>query len=491
MPSAEVEPPLSASDFAPRPPPLECKPLPAEVQRRLACGEGLLAALAAYPRHSQLAWWQQQAEHERQRAERGQQAAAQPVPQQQEKQQQVSPPCIPKHPPSCVPLALTTLPHRPLGALLYCPVLLLALQEERPAQAVEPGAVHAAPAGEDAASDSPCGAASEPPPRPCSRASAAPAQVMATPLPCLPAWALHMAMLDSCWSVNLARRAHRSFPGQMDVIAQPPQDEVPPEPDAGQPGAAKEDAGLAGFSGAECGGGDVDMLDAGEGSQTLAPPPPPPAAPEGAAAAELAKAATQPRAAGQPERAAATRRQAARQAQAGAEGLPAAAAPIGSPAAQPLAVSGAALAACTPVAAGKAQGGAAAAAVATAVAEEPASEAEEQEGEGGSEGGRGRKRPLSAQEAATEAALQKIGQASWEALCEELRQRAQQAGEAGGRGGRGRGRRGGRKGGRKGGRGGAAAQQAVRLTDVLNPNSAAYHAEFAAAYQKARDELAK
>ncbi|KAL4440696.1 hypothetical protein ABPG77_000405 [Micractinium sp. CCAP 211/92] len=345
VPSSEAEPPLSASDFALRPPPLECKPLPAEVQRRLACGEGLLAALAAYAKHSQLAWCQQQAEHEWQRAERGQQAAAQPVPQQQEKQQ--------------------------------------------------------------------------------------------------------------------------------------------------QPGAAKEDAAPAGFPEAECGGEDVYMLDAGEGSQTLAPLPPPPAAPEGAAAAELAKAATQPRAAGQPERAAATRRQAACQAQAGAEGLPAAAAPIESPAAQPLDVSGAALAACTPAAAGKAQGGAAAAAVAMAVAEEPASEAEEQEGEGGSEGGRGRKRPLSAQEAATEAALQKIGQASWEALCEELRQRAQQAGEASGRGGRGRGRRGGRKGGRKGGRGGAAAQQAIRLTDVLNPNSTAYHAEFAAAYQKARDELAK
>lgn len=89
-PTAEAEPPLRASDFAPRPLPLECKPLPAEVQQRLASGEGLLVALAAYSRHSQLAWCQQQVEQEQQRAEREQQAAPPPPEQRQQQQHLVS-----------------------------------------------------------------------------------------------------------------------------------------------------------------------------------------------------------------------------------------------------------------------------------------------------------------------------------------------------------------------------------------------------------------
>lgn len=255
---------------------------------------------------------------------------------------------------------------------------------------------------------------------------------------------------------------------------------------------------MAGVPDVEQGGGDQALPGAEQGSPAQqATPPSPPTAPERAAVAVPAEELAQTQALAEPRLTVATLRQADRPQTAPPAGHPSTGqqeAPAASPAAEAATLVRHTLAEASARAATEAipamEATSADAGAATA-ADGPLSDAERQ---GGGEGGQGRKRPPSVQEAATEAALQKIGQASWDILCEQLRQRAQQAEqgqEADGRGGRGRGRKGGRKAGRKGGRGGTTAQQAIRLTDVLNPNSAVYHAEFAAAYHVAKDELAK
>lgn len=60
-------PPLEAAEFAPRPPPIPCDPLPEAVQQRLEAGEGWALALEGHRKHSQLAWALQERQVEEQR----------------------------------------------------------------------------------------------------------------------------------------------------------------------------------------------------------------------------------------------------------------------------------------------------------------------------------------------------------------------------------------------------------------------------------------
>jgi hypothetical protein len=53
---AAREPCLLPDDFAERPPPLACDPLPPAVAERLAVGEGLTVALESHRQYSELAW---------------------------------------------------------------------------------------------------------------------------------------------------------------------------------------------------------------------------------------------------------------------------------------------------------------------------------------------------------------------------------------------------------------------------------------------------
>ena len=66
-------PPLTAAEFAPLPPPIECAPLPAPVAQRLASGEGMLVALEGFQKFSQLAWCQTQAAQRQARQQQQQQ----------------------------------------------------------------------------------------------------------------------------------------------------------------------------------------------------------------------------------------------------------------------------------------------------------------------------------------------------------------------------------------------------------------------------------
>lgn len=59
--------PLQASEFAPRPPPIECDQMPEAVQQRLGAGEGWALALEGHRKHSQLAWALQERQAEEQR----------------------------------------------------------------------------------------------------------------------------------------------------------------------------------------------------------------------------------------------------------------------------------------------------------------------------------------------------------------------------------------------------------------------------------------
>lgn len=114
------------------------------------------------------------------------------------------------HSSRCVATAWPTLctlacpPNRPLQmALSCCPAPLPAFQAERPARAVRPAALPPTPganADEEEGWDLLPGAASGPLPRPCSRASAAAAQVIANPVVRPPACAACAAAGPACAS---------------------------------------------------------------------------------------------------------------------------------------------------------------------------------------------------------------------------------------------------------------------------------------------------
>lgn len=75
-PQPPAEPPLTHEEFAPRPPPLPCKPLPPEIVAQIAAGQGMQAALEGWRKKSQLAWCLEQMRREEEEAAAAEAAAA-------------------------------------------------------------------------------------------------------------------------------------------------------------------------------------------------------------------------------------------------------------------------------------------------------------------------------------------------------------------------------------------------------------------------------
>ena len=66
--AAEEDAPLRHEDFAPRPPPLPCKPLPPEIVAQIEAGQGMQAAMDGWRKKSQLVWCLEQMRREEEEA---------------------------------------------------------------------------------------------------------------------------------------------------------------------------------------------------------------------------------------------------------------------------------------------------------------------------------------------------------------------------------------------------------------------------------------
>lgn len=67
-PLPPAEPPLTHEEFAPRPPPLPCAPIPPEIAAKLAAGKMMEVALEGWRKKSQLAWVMEQMRREEEEA---------------------------------------------------------------------------------------------------------------------------------------------------------------------------------------------------------------------------------------------------------------------------------------------------------------------------------------------------------------------------------------------------------------------------------------